>query len=199
MGRIVTRTVWTPDMDARLTKMLAEGVTSTRIGQIMGFSRSAIMGRATRMGMPFKNNRPNGKAWTPALDAQVAKLVAQGLTLTEVGEEIGRSRDSIKARINKLAMPVPIKHANQHSNSKSNKVLLESSTRRILTTEERQQLIAEIGAGENLRMEELNEYSCRYPVSDTTPFTFCGHPRKQGWYCKDHWQITHPNAPLSRL
>ena len=45
------KTVWTSEMDSDLRRMAKEGVTGTKIGEVLGVTRNAISGRAHRLGV----------------------------------------------------------------------------------------------------------------------------------------------------
>jgi len=43
---------WTDERIAEITKLWAEGYSATRIGAAMGISRSCVIGKVTRLGLP---------------------------------------------------------------------------------------------------------------------------------------------------
>jgi hypothetical protein len=45
---------WTPERDDRLTELWASGLSSRKIGDAMGMSKNAIVGRVHRMGLPSR-------------------------------------------------------------------------------------------------------------------------------------------------
>lgn len=192
---------WTRAMDDAIARAAAAGATAAAAGLEVGKSRSAVISHARKIGVRFLNG---SDPWTPEMDVKLMKLVAKGLTSKECGEQLGKSKEAVHGHIRTLRKRLEMKARNQNSKYSEPKIITPApaplpTLRRVMTPEDRKQIAETIGVGENLPMETLRETSCRYPVSETTPFTFCGRTRKQGWYCKDHWQVTHPNAPLSRL
>jgi GcrA cell cycle regulator len=49
---------WTPAAIARLTELWLDGVTSGKIGRLMGVSRSAVMGKLRRLDLLRNDHRP---------------------------------------------------------------------------------------------------------------------------------------------
>lgn len=55
----MTRSPWTPELDARLRAYWSEGLSCSQIGVALGVTRNAAIGRAHRLGLPTRS--PGGK------------------------------------------------------------------------------------------------------------------------------------------
>jgi DNA-binding CsgD family transcriptional regulator len=118
------RTHWSPARDKRLLKLLRAGLSAAEIGERMGTSRNAVIGRSARLrGIIFpsqvrraeeelalRNARRKEKkrrneimlsAMRHALaqrmprDQVIAKAVKAGLTYQAIGDELGISRQRV--------------------------------------------------------------------------------------------------------
>lgn len=50
---------WTPEMDVQLKGLIEDGLTAAEIGNRMGHTRNAIIGRKNRLKLRMKSNHPS--------------------------------------------------------------------------------------------------------------------------------------------
>lgn len=93
---------WTPEMNAKLRKLWAEGKTCTQIAEIMGLpSRSAVSGRAHRMKLTRRANPASVKAAKVKHETRVslhsamarAKQKAKDPRRLDIAPQAGRETD----------------------------------------------------------------------------------------------------------
>jgi DNA-binding CsgD family transcriptional regulator len=121
MGR---NTFWTPARDKRLLKFLRAGLSAAEIGERIGATRNAVIGRSARLrGIIFpsqvrraeedlelriarrKEKKRRNDAMLSAMrhalaqrtprDQVIAKAVKNGLTYQAIGDELGISRQRV--------------------------------------------------------------------------------------------------------
>jgi len=92
---------WKPEEVSKALKMKEEGSSIPEIAGFIGRTDSAVVSklhslkiapkiRITKEGEPINKNTP----WTPEDDAILLKARAKGESFTQIGERLGRSRDS---------------------------------------------------------------------------------------------------------
>lgn len=61
------------------------------------------MVRSASAGMkPMSNNRQEIRSWSPEEEAQLLALLDEGMTATELGERLGRSRQAVYGRLERF-------------------------------------------------------------------------------------------------
>ena len=89
----MTYTIWNPEMTEKLTQLWREGKSFSQIGEIMGFTRSAIAGRIRRLGL--LGDRQKKSTLPPPKPPKLAKpkkpkplpIIAPEADMEEVVEE----------------------------------------------------------------------------------------------------------------
>lgn len=107
---------WTLHNTERLRALAAEGQSASRIGELLGFTRNAVIGKAARIGaklhsrqappraVPPKPNRAS--AWTQAHIELLHKMVAEGKSGPEMALRLPFSAQSIVAKASRIGIKV---------------------------------------------------------------------------------------------
>jgi GcrA cell cycle regulator len=147
--------------------------------------------------------------WTPELDAKVQALWGEGLSATEISDQLRSelritfSRSAVCGRLHRKG--VIRADSGRHQGRKRLKPAKLPKVARLRVTRaaptRSTPFIAQLGPVEiqlrcaeivprNLAMVDLEPNDCRYPYGDG-PFVFCGHPKVgDGPYCLDHLHLT---------
>jgi hypothetical protein len=90
-------TLWTPEMDAAVTSGFAEGLSARLIGERMGVTRNAVLGRTFRLGlskpadlrrMPHQTAQPKRRKLEPKTRRKITTLVALSFQLNATPGQI---------------------------------------------------------------------------------------------------------------
>lgn len=88
---------YTPEVDARIIAMLKSGMTHKEIAKEIGVSTPSVSSRILRLNGGRK--RYGGAFfYTPAQDAVIREMRKQGKSYREIGEQLGKSKDSVWKR-----------------------------------------------------------------------------------------------------
>ena len=96
--------LWNEEARTELSRMWGEGITGSQIGNELGCSKSAVIGKARRLGLERRGPSGSGTAWTEDEIETLKELRAQGLTGRQIGARIGRSKSSIDTKASKLGL-----------------------------------------------------------------------------------------------
>jgi len=103
------KATWTPEQDAWLASLAEQGLTALQAAPILGFSRNAVLGRAHRTGVKFKNRkvrqpktpraaraprplierRPARQRISPAVKEKARELYLSGETYVKISAATG--------------------------------------------------------------------------------------------------------------
>lgn len=93
-------TKWTAERDAELRRLLAAGRSGSQVGEALGVSRNAIIGRATRLGITERPAPAAGPTKRSAPDSLWRRLDAEGRAAVICdGQDAGRATDEIAAEL----------------------------------------------------------------------------------------------------
>jgi GcrA cell cycle regulator len=86
---------WDDSRIADLRRLHAEGLSANQIGERLGFSRSAVIGKWYREGLsrPKPVERPGPKIY--------AQLRAEGVTIKEIAARFGMTRNGLRSALSK--------------------------------------------------------------------------------------------------
>ncbi len=151
-------------------------------------------------------------AWTDEMVEGLKKMWKQGLTTNEIAKKLGVSKNSIVGKVHRLnltARPSPIKKKESSSSNKS------SETTVVESVEENVAVIAKspkktsdtvvrdimpsgfeksAGSSACLKLTELDNHTCRWPIGDPKDdnFCFCGKKVRSGQtYCEEHAALAY--------
>lgn len=99
---------WSPERDAMLTELWAEGVSSALIGERLGISKNAVLGRVHRLHLPPRSiPRKTAKAGKcPNISATAFEaMVAEGMSNSAIGERLGVTKETARRWRNSLGLP----------------------------------------------------------------------------------------------
>ncbi len=108
---------WNPESDRRLRDLWEQGITTVLIGQAMGISKNAVIGRAHRLELPLRANPIKRRAvdrpvkvqtyvrqpWKVA-EVELRRMWANGLSTAQIAKGLGRTLGSVSARLSRLGM-----------------------------------------------------------------------------------------------
>lgn len=153
--------------------------------------------------------------WTEDRVTALVGLYAEGFSCRIISEKLGGTRNAIIGRIHRMKLPAPevkkplrpkkarAKKAGAKKSSANHETMItrivrsngNSNQMRVLSVTERAQYKVRCVELEplNKTLLDLERGECRQPYGDG-PFTFCGHPAKEGSsYCVPHhhlnWQV----------
>ena len=118
--------------------------------------------------------------WTDERLAQLKDLWNQGLSISQIGEKMGVSRNAIAGKVHRMQLP---KRSSPISkSSKPAEVVVETE---------------ELPLRRSLRKIKWSRSKCAWPSGDpkTTEFSFCGAPILAGKpYCPEHCEMAYTTS-----
>jgi hypothetical protein len=117
----MTRMRWTPERDAKLTRLWADGMQGRDIGEALGgCSEDAVRARAEKLRLP----RRKAPDWTADQDAALLRMRREKLPFAQIAETLGRTLAGCRVRHQTLTMrkavkpssetPPPMQRVNEH-------------------------------------------------------------------------------------
>lgn len=140
-----------------IEQMLRDGVVYRIIASETGLSISTIEREARYFGLSRK------ALWTIEKSAKLENLWGAGLSVREIGEQIGASRGAVVGRANRLGLPKRKVHRNFSNREKSPKTIVWT-------------------------LSDLGPDQCRFPLGHwkERASEFCGAPTNGGSWCPEH-------------
>lgn len=123
-------------------------------------------------------------AWTQEETDIAVSMRKEGHTMAVIANKLGRTRNSVISRINKLGL----------SNNKTAPKTPNMQKKRKTMSYQRSGVTAPVKQGAYQSLAELKPKQCRYPHGDPTEkdFSFCGDDTIKGRpYCLDHYQLCY--------
>ncbi len=146
-------------------------------------------------------------AWTDEMVENLKKMWKQGLTTNEIAKQLGVSKNSIVGKVHRLnltARPSPIKKKEETASAKptvaetSSKIPVNKTTQKSSPyTETGTKPVSFEKSSTNsacLKLTELDNHTCRWPVGDPRDdgFCFCGKKIRSGQtYCEEHAALAY--------
>ena len=135
-------------------------------------------------------------AWTDEMVEGLKKMWKQGLTTNEIAKNLGVSKNSIVGKVHRLnltARPSPIKKKEDEAVAETVAV---QDKKTVETPAEVKPLNVEkkIGSSACLKLTELDNHTCRWPIGDPRDdnFCFCGKKVRGGQtYCEEHSAVAY--------
>ena len=94
---------YTPEIDAQIMKMMDDGYTAEEIAQAFGRTKGAIESRIMRL-RGARGRCGSGFYWTPAQDAVIRELRAQGKSFPEIADQMGKSKEAVRKRARHIGL-----------------------------------------------------------------------------------------------
>ena len=93
--------VWTEEAEATLLRLWDGGSSATVVGEVLGISRSSVLGKLYRLG---RNRRVFTAVWTDEADAELRRLWDANLPISAIGDALGRTKGAASARLKRLKL-----------------------------------------------------------------------------------------------
>ena len=157
-------------------------------------------------------------AWTDKMVEDLKNLWQTGLTTSEIAKKLGVSKNSIVGKVHRLSLsgrPSPIKKKEETQKikvktPKKNKLSQEKEEKFSVQQEDllfdteneiKIDVVSEVivpvengSSEENVRLTDLDNHTCRWPIGDPRDenFHFCGKKVRTGQtYCEEHSSIAY--------
>jgi GcrA cell cycle regulator len=123
--------------------------------------------------------------WTDALVEQLKTLLGDGLSSSQIGEKLGRTRNAIIGKVHRMGLALKNLNNGQRRNPQPR------HPRRIKVSTKSPNVSPPLPmeeAAQPCTLFDLKYDSCKWPVNDGVPeFMFCGKPQAAGQpYCETH-------------
>ena len=135
--------------------------------------------------------------WTEELDEKLRALWAQGLSMSQIAGQIGRSKNSVAGRVHRLDLP-PRGSPIFHNGAKQEVKTERQHTRRLAEPKpkiKRQQVSPLLRRLNFAPLPGAFVNGCRWPMWNNTERAtqrFCGAARHNHWpYCAEHGMIAY--------
>lgn len=161
---------WTIETVQLLTKLWGDGLSASQIAaELPGApSRSAVIGKVHRLGLPDRKRKHNGQLPAPRKKRAYSARTGSGFN-------IERTRPSADNRT----------IAQREADAAAMRELFASETTADLTPDQLARTVSLAG---------LTDKTCRWPLGDPSKadFCFCGvEPAPDKPYCAGHWRVGH--------
>ena len=197
---------WTREMESELLRLWKRGLTGLQIGERMGFTRSAILGKLSRLRQePNFNRRIKFMSpWDEESTATLKKLAAEGRPTAVIAAAVGMSyyqvrtkSQSLKIRIRPQERRGKLKKISRESRCKLKKTKCPSDyphgpqmsrTNFEITASEFDRKIIN-DPSRTTRLLDLTARTCRWPLGEpgSSDFQYCGGPAEiKKPYCPHH-------------
>lgn len=144
-------------------------------------------------------------AWTDEMVENLKKMWKKGLTTNEIAKNLGVSKNSIVGKVHRLnltARPSPIKKKEEivvvsvaSTEKNEDKITVEKlNMNQPITNLQISHEDAKVHNCSCLKLAELDNHSCRWPIGDPKDdnFCFCGKKVRSGQtYCEEHSALAY--------
>ena len=186
---------WTREMESELLRLWKRGLTGLQIGERMGFTRSAILGKLSRLReQPNFNQRIKFMSpWDEESTATLKKLAAEGRPTAVIAAAVGMSYYQVRTKSQSLKIRIQP----QERRGKLKKI---EPTRRVLPKSQKYRADFKTPGSEFDRkiindpnkktlLLDLTARTCRWPLGEpgSSDFQYCGGPAEiKKPYCPHH-------------
>lgn len=197
---------WTTEQVERLKALHAEGLSASAIGDRLGMTRNAVIGKCSRLGLNRNGVPPI--VWTDERNALLHRMFVDNKCNRDIAQEIGCSQDAVKRRAKKLGLKreitAPVRKVRRRRYSVKPVVVGNPSAFKVVAANANsnvKRLIPAMAADvQPLRCVEVHTvglpllnlapHHCRYAVTDGGPHLFCALNISAGRYCEQHHDLT---------
>lgn len=95
-------TTWMPDMDAQISQHLSDGVSLTKVADMLGISRNIVTKRRDALGIVTLS--VSEKIWTAEVDARIVAMARERVNVREQAKMLGVSPAALAVRRKKLGL-----------------------------------------------------------------------------------------------
>jgi GcrA cell cycle regulator len=174
---------WTPEREARLTKLWFEGFSTAQIAVLLGdgITRNAVIGKVNRLGLFSRAKAPATVSQRPRVKPARPAAPRPAASATR-----GNTAFALKPQSMPIARPQPADEV------------------AVPMVHPEQPICEPVTTGSaGCTIMELREAMCRWPLGDpkTAEFRFCGGKKAavgNGPYCAYHTRLAYQSAPKSR-
>lgn len=101
--------IWDPQRCARLRYLWPRERTAADVAKLMGLTEGSVYAQATAMRLPFRTRtgpRRGAKPtkWTKSETAKLLELHSSGLSASQCGRKLGRTRNSVIGRLSRIML-----------------------------------------------------------------------------------------------
>lgn len=152
--------------------------------------------------LPVANEAPTPQprlgrppSWTDERVAILRALIAKGETARNIGQELGITRNAAIGKALRLGLHIGGGKKDRTRGHRKDVADKRNKLTRLFLPRQYQERIAPsptVAAPDSINktLLELRGSDCRYPVTEDSPFLFCGHPQDGGSsYCAHHHQL----------
>ena len=136
----------------------------------------------------------DGTWYIPELTLKIIGFYEQGWPSSLIGERLGLTKGTVSGRIDrlkKMGYPFKIKPARYNSRPGPRKTVL-TSKKSYKPGSLPKHIPDAIRARKKLLITDLKTGECKYPVSKTSPWYFCGRPTPDGIpWCPSHYKTIY--------
>jgi GcrA cell cycle regulator len=198
--------VWTQEHIAEMTDLANQGLSSSQVAMKFGTTRSAVLGKAFRLGVKFKSvetsNKPKTQnfIWNDRALNRLRELIFAGFGSAEISKKLCRefvrhiSPEGVRTKASVLGLSVGGGRENQIRGWR---------TKGLIHLNRAQGLKAALGIDPppavnvvslGITLSQLKLRSCRYPLGDPreSQFRYCGlDQRDASSYCEGHHKLCY--------
>lgn len=142
--------------------------------------------------------------WSPVREEELKRLHAEGYSSSQIAAVFGASitRNSVIGKLNRMGVEAPsdIKKIIRQRRQTQQRLprLIAELALRDATLASKAAPVPSLMNGhaepvpKHLNLLDLNGHTCRYPLGESLPYTFCGHPPEHDQpYCPHHCTIVY--------
>ncbi len=198
-------TPWTEETHAQLVSLIDRGLTGGQIAAVMGMSRCAILGKINRCDLKLHgSNGSNGFKfdWTDERDQQLRELAANKASRAKIATHFGISQKTLSRRLKTLGIQVRQSRFGTAAKRPRRPASIPNMDWFKTEPTEPRPSIRKF----TLRLQDLQDWHCRWPDDSEDKFRFCGKPkfargRRVFSYCLEHcrkaYTAARPPAPVN--
>jgi hypothetical protein len=131
---------------------------------------------------------------TNEMKARIIELWQQNKTGSEIGEELGITRNSVIGAVYRMRRQGHILSSHEENKKNFNRKEKKAEAKQKVFRKKKQILLdAKKISKENITMSELKYYSCRYIVKEGNYETtkYCGKKADRCSYCEEHYKLCY--------
>lgn len=188
---------WTEEMVEELKRLWDEGVTTGEIGRRLNISKNSIVGKVHRLGLSGRPSPIKKKSDTPTdKPAEKKQPKEKSPKKSSVSKEIKPIKNTTKetSTPKTVSAPAPKKESKIEVKAAPVTFTIEPEEDDIALAKSLNTPIVEKEKKEFLRLTDLDNHTCRWPIGDPKDdnFHFCGHKVRLGQtYCEEHSAVAY--------
>lgn len=97
---------WDDGLLRRLLELQGQGKSAREIGQELGMSRNAVLGKLSRL---RGDSKPRSTVWTEEMTTRLLELRQNGLSCSKIAAELGVTLNSVTSKVERMGAPPAVK------------------------------------------------------------------------------------------